>query len=122
MSIANLVRHMGELGATHEMIALAVEEVEAAQAELLKGLDGSAVKIGRNGRMTRRAIPQQIQIAVMQRDGECCQYCGAEDGPFHLDHVIPVSRGGDHGMHNLVVACARCNLSKGAKTPEEWAQ
>jgi hypothetical protein len=32
MSIANLVRRMGELGATHEMIALAVEEVEAAQA------------------------------------------------------------------------------------------
>lgn len=34
MSIANLIRRMSEIGATPEMIALAVEEVEAIQADL----------------------------------------------------------------------------------------
>lgn len=34
MSIAGLVRRMGELGASHELIALAVEEIEANQASL----------------------------------------------------------------------------------------
>jgi hypothetical protein len=34
MSIATLIRRMGELGATSEMIALAVEEIEASQVSL----------------------------------------------------------------------------------------
>ena len=34
MSIATLIRRMGELGASHEMIALAVEEIEAGQTSL----------------------------------------------------------------------------------------
>jgi 5-methylcytosine-specific restriction endonuclease McrA len=40
----------------------------------------------------------------------------------HLDHVHPLSRGGADAEHNIVPACARCNLSKGAKTLAEWAQ
>jgi hypothetical protein len=34
VSIATLIRRMGELGASHELIALAVEEIEASQASL----------------------------------------------------------------------------------------
>jgi hypothetical protein len=34
MSIATLIRRLGELGASHEMIALAVEEIEASQLSL----------------------------------------------------------------------------------------
>lgn len=51
-------------------------------------------------------------------DGPYCTYCGVP--AEHLDHVIPRSRGGTSNDDNLVPACARCNLAKGAKTPEEW--
>lgn len=50
-------------------------------------------------------------------DGQCC-YCNAP--AEHLDHVNPLSRGGADAAHNLVPACAPCNLSKGAKTLAEW--
>jgi 5-methylcytosine-specific restriction endonuclease McrA len=48
-----------------------------------------------------------------------CVYC--PDGEFeHIDHVIPLIRGGAHSIENLVPSCARCNGSKGAKLLEEW--
>jgi len=52
-------------------------------------------------------------------DPHRCFYC--EDRPYeHLEHCIPLSRGGTHTKDNLVPACASCNLSKGTKTPDEW--
>lgn len=47
-----------------------------------------------------------------------CAYCGAFAN--HVDHVIPISRGGLHGIGNLVPACATCNTSKNNKTIMEW--
>ena len=42
-----------------------------------------------------------------------CAYCGAT--AVHLDHGIPLSRGGLHDIDNLVPACRMCNLHKHAK-------
>lgn len=67
----------------------------------------------------RPAIPLQVQRLVRERDGDVCRYCGGDSGPFHLDHVIPWSRGGEHDEENLVVSCAACNWAKGDNTPEE---
>lgn len=51
-----------------------------------------------------------------------CAYCrrSLNYHKWHVEHVIPLSRGGSDGPENLVLACERCNLNKGAKTPEEW--
>lgn len=68
----------------------------------------------------RPAIPTDIQRAVKDRDGSTCAYCGATEGPFHLDHIVPWSRGGKHSLENLTVACASCNWSKGDKALDEW--
>ena len=37
-----------------------------------------------------------------------------------LDHIMPLSRGGAHSQDNLQWTHLRCNVSKGAKTPEEF--
>lgn len=52
---------------------------------------------------------------IMQKP---CIYCGAKSE--HLEHVVPLARGGTHGVGNLVSACAWCNLSKGARFISEW--
>ncbi len=69
---------------------------------------------------SRIAIPRWIKEIVLKRDGQRCKYCGGHDGPFHLDHVMPVSKGGKNEPDNLTVACQRCNISKGAKLLNEW--
>jgi 5-methylcytosine-specific restriction endonuclease McrA len=47
-----------------------------------------------------------------------CLYCGAPSE--HIDHIVPLSRGGRHSIGNLTGSCAPCNLSKGAKFITEW--
>ncbi len=55
---------------------------------------------------------RNLRAAVLLRDKATCAYC---DQPgTHIDHVVPVSQGGPTHPDNLVAACARCNLEKGA--------
>jgi 5-methylcytosine-specific restriction endonuclease McrA len=42
-------------------------------------------------------------------------------GGYHVDHVVPLSKGGSNGPENLVLACPTCNLQKHAKHPMDWA-
>ena len=55
----------------------------------------------------------------MRKFEDRCLYCG--DPYKHIDHFIPLSRGGKHVLDNLVPACAFCNSSKNNKVyPSEW--
>ena len=56
---------------------------------------------------------------ILRRDGHRCQFCGRGDVPLTVDHVYPISRGGEDTWENLVAACVECNNRKGDRTPEE---
>jgi hypothetical protein len=62
----------------------------------------------------RKPLSKRTRFEVFKRDGFRCVYCGAtpNDGPQHVDHVIPVAEGGTDDPANLVTACASCNLGK----------
>ncbi|MFZ5670840.1 MAG: HNH endonuclease [Pseudomonadota bacterium] len=62
--------------------------------------------------------PAFTRFNLFLRDSFSCQYCGAH-GELTFDHVIPRSRGGRTTWENIVTACARCNLTKGGRTPRE---
>jgi hypothetical protein len=54
------------------------------------------------------------------QDG-CCRYCRAPlDDTKHLDHRVPISRGGPHAPSNVCWSCPSCNLKKGKKTELEF--
>lgn len=67
------------------------------------------------------AVTAEDVHRILARLNGACTYCRAplSDG-FHLDHVMPIARGGSHSIGNLTAACSRCNLSKGALTVMEW--
>jgi hypothetical protein len=70
---------------------------------------------GAEGRMGRRkSIPKRIRFEVFKRDSFKCQYCGkgAPEVILHVDHLHPVSKGGDADVLNLITACADCNAGK----------
>lgn len=54
---------------------------------------------------------------VYVRDEKCCYLCGKKIRweLFHLDHVIPLSRGGSHTYDNVRATHAACNLRKSGK-------
>ncbi|MDG4768760.1 hypothetical protein [Solwaraspora sp. WMMD792] len=72
----------------------------------------------------------RLKALVYGRDGGCCRFC--HSGPLNpksgrakdarkrlqYDHVDPDAPAGPEGR-NLVVACGRCNESKGHRTPDE---
>lgn len=50
--------------------------------------------------------------------GKECRYCGQETS--HIDHKIPLTRGGPHTWANIELLCVKCNQSKRDRTPEEF--
>lgn len=73
--------------------------------------------------MTKRInLSNKERYYILSRDAFTCQYCGrkAPDVELHVDHLIPVARGGTNSHINLLASCADCNLSKQASLlPEE---
>jgi hypothetical protein len=59
-------------------------------------------------------------LAILAEANGHCAYCGKQTEHLTLDHVIPLSKGGQHSANNVVPACGHCNDSKGIKTVEEW--
>lgn len=61
-----------------------------------------------------------IRLQYKAQRGKC-YYCNCKlDKKYHVDHIIPLARGGSNGPENIACACPRCNLSKGNKLPTEW--
>ena len=58
---------------------------------------------------------------IYERQGRRCWWCQCKLGrEYHVDHRIPLTKGGSNDPSNLVISCSACNLSKGAKLPHEW--
>ena len=64
----------------------------------------------------RSLMTDKLRYMILRRDGFRCQLCGrsANDGiKLHVDHIIPISKGGRTIESNLRVLCEDCNLGKG---------
>ncbi len=61
-----------------------------------------------------------IQLLLTAAKGKC-YYCRKPlNDQYHIEHRIPVSRGGASKRENLVISCPPCNRSKGARTDTEF--
>lgn len=52
---------------------------------------------------------------------QACAECG-DVRNLHVDHIVPLSRGGRHSVGNLQMLCQPCNLSKNNRLTVEWRQ
>jgi 5-methylcytosine-specific restriction endonuclease McrA len=75
-----------------------------------------AMEMGADGHFGKTDL---VRIYAVQ-SGQCI-YCKRElRGRYHVDHIIPLVRGGSNHPENIACACERCNLSKGSKLLDEW--
>jgi 5-methylcytosine-specific restriction endonuclease McrA len=72
-----------------------------------------------------KAFVEDVQLGTLWiRDGGTCQLCGDPINPalkapdpksVSIDHVIPLSRGGEHSYANTQLAHFGCNSRKGSR-------
>jgi 5-methylcytosine-specific restriction endonuclease McrA len=55
----------------------------------------------------------EVREYLLTKFNRTCQYCGATDKPFEVDHIQPRSKGGSDRVSNLTLACHDCNQAKG---------
>lgn len=75
-------------------------------------------KAKQRGSTALMLTPDQLWRRWLQFDHRCA-YCGV-DGDLQVEHVIPISKGGEHHLGNIVPACQRCNYSKRSAPAEKW--
>ena len=62
----------------------------------------------------------EIREYLLEKWGRKCAYCGAENVPLEIEHIIPKIRGGSNRLSNLAIACTPCNQKKNSQTAEEF--
>ncbi len=81
------------------------------------------------------AVPYEFP-ATLYTERSTCPYCGGPLGSLallapemneesrsaHLDHMDPLSRGGEDSIRNAVYVCGDCNLAKGRRLFVDWLE
>lgn len=63
----------------------------------------------------RKLMTPELRNKIKERDNYTCQICGKympDEVGLHVDHIIPISKGGKTVEQNLQVLCDKCNLRK----------
>jgi 5-methylcytosine-specific restriction endonuclease McrA len=76
------------------------------------------------GRHTKAQI-----LELFERQKHRCATCKAkiskksgDPKKYHVDHVVPIIKGGSNGMENIQLLCEPCNLRKNKRDAEDWAK
>ena len=49
---------------------------------------------------------------LLEKFNRTCVYCGKQNVPFEIEHIVPVSKGGSNRVSNLTLSCVECNRAK----------
>ncbi|MDA0810096.1 MAG: HNH endonuclease [Planctomycetota bacterium] len=66
--------------------------------------------------MTPSGLESQVRLRADNRCEYCRMHQSLQGATFHIEHVIPKSRGGETTLSNLAWACPGCNLRKSDRT------
>ncbi len=52
----------------------------------------------------------EVREYLLEKFGHKCVYCGEENVPLQVEHIMPRARGGSNRVSNLTIACVSCNV------------
>jgi len=71
-------------------------------------------------RKCERSIEKRISWRVFKRDNYKCRYCGNDDTPLTVDHLVLWEDLGPSIEENLLSCCSKCNKMRGSTPYNEW--
>lgn len=77
-----------------------------------------AMVLAASGRHSAKDISE---IMALQRF-KCANCAKSLKKEYHIDHRMPLSRGGSNDRSNIDLLCPKCNLAKSSKLPHVFAQ
>lgn len=89
------------------------EEVKKKRRELAR-LPETKEARNKRKKFERSLLASLEWFTILNEFRFCCAYCGAEE-PSTIDHIDPISGGGEHRIGNVVPCCRSCNSSKNAR-------
>lgn len=113
----NYSRYSYQVTVEDKRISLYYNEI-LEMLDFLKSINYECTSSEYFSKNQRNLMTQQLKDEVKKRDKYTCQICGKymPDGVgIHIDHIIPISKGGKSVLSNLQVLCSKCNLQKGSK-------
>jgi 5-methylcytosine-specific restriction endonuclease McrA len=84
--------------------------------ERVKAATRKALKLGNGGQLSKNIV----QVLLVKQGGLCACCKQPLNGSFHLDHIMPLSLGGQNDDGNVQLLLPRCNLEKFTSTPEKF--
>lgn len=105
------------------------DNIEAVRARHKKYMQTEKGKIiAKNMKHIRRTAEKNGDVTTKQlkelyQNTKVCYWCNCslKNNDIHLDHYVPIAKGGLHTISNLVLACSSCNKSKSSKDPIVFA-
>lgn len=99
----------------------AVREWRHANPERSREL-GRRADSARRVRLAGNGVLERVSLTVLaDRDRDRCGVCGRKVNVKErsIDHIVPVSKGGEHSYANTRLAHRRCNSSRGNRGPAQ---
>lgn len=102
------------------------KRINRAKSREQQRLNGTKAARRKARKLKQRGVSVETvnPLKVLQRDGWRCQLCGVstpkslrgtyDDRAPEVDHILPISQGGEHSYRNTQCACRKCNLAKGS--------
>ena len=90
------------------------DEIPLCQEAMKKATVKETTPINLKKELDYYNVPEN-RLKVFERDEYKCHYCKKQLTRFSatLDHIQPISKGGDHSFDNLVISCLHCNSERG---------
>lgn len=73
-------------------------------------------------RKSARQVDAGVTWRVYKRDEYKCRYCGKDDLPLTIDHLVLWEDGGPTIEENLLSSCKKCNKKRGNMSYADWLE
>ena len=113
--LSQLVKERSEekVGVNNHIQRLNLER-ESIEADLSRVRDQLA---GIESSLSRKKLPENTRLSIYAKHDYKCATCGVDLRLVtpHIDHIVPIAKGGPDTLENMQALCQSCNLKKGAR-------